>query len=67
MANLIGVLVARRFACGPDVRATGVPAALGLTGYTSTEAHGSLGRAFDVAGLGSAALRPIPARCGAAL
>jgi glutamate/tyrosine decarboxylase-like PLP-dependent enzyme len=59
MANLIGILVARRHAAGPDVRAHGVPAALELTGYTSTEAHGSVARAFDVAGLGSAALRAI--------
>ncbi len=59
MANLIGVLVARRAACGADVRTAGVPASLGLCGYTSTEAHGSVARAFDVAGLGSAALRAI--------
>ena len=60
MANLIGLLVARRAAAGADVRTGGVAAAAGLTGYTSTEAHGSLSRAFDVAGLGSAALRAIP-------
>ena len=60
MANLIGLLVARRAAAGAEVRADGVPSALGLTGYTSTEAHGSVRRAFDVAGLGSAALRAIP-------
>lgn len=59
MANLIGVLVARRAIVGPGVRSGGVPATLQLTGYTSTEAHGSVARAFDVAGLGSAALRPI--------
>jgi glutamate/tyrosine decarboxylase-like PLP-dependent enzyme len=60
MANLIGLLVARRAACGAEVRTAGVPAELGLTGYTSTEAHGSVARGFDVAGLGSAALRAIP-------
>jgi len=60
MANLIGVLVARRAAGGAEVRTAGVPAALGLTGYASTEAHGSVARAFDVAGLGSAALRAVP-------
>jgi glutamate/tyrosine decarboxylase-like PLP-dependent enzyme len=60
MANLIGLLVARRFAVGAEVRTAGIPAEVGLTGYTSTEAHGSVGRAFDVAGLGSAALRAIP-------
>jgi aromatic-L-amino-acid decarboxylase len=60
MANLIAVLVARRHAAGEGVRAGGIPAALQLTAYTSTEAHGSVARAFDVAGLGSAALRAIP-------
>jgi aromatic-L-amino-acid decarboxylase len=60
MANLIGLLVARRAAAGAGVRTGGVPAELGLTGYASTEAHGSVARAFDVAGLGSAALRAIP-------
>ena len=59
MATLIGVLVARRSAAGADVRANGIPAALQLTGYTSSEAHGSVSRAFDVAGLGSSALRAI--------
>jgi glutamate/tyrosine decarboxylase-like PLP-dependent enzyme len=60
MANLIAVLVARRWALGEDVRADGL-AALGapLVGYTSAEAHGSLPRAFDVAGLGVANLRAI--------
>jgi aromatic-L-amino-acid decarboxylase len=60
MANLIGVLVARRNAAGAGVRTNGVAASLELTGYASTEAHGSVSRAFDVAGLGSAALRAIP-------
>jgi aromatic-L-amino-acid/L-tryptophan decarboxylase len=59
MANLIGLLVARRLAVGADVRTDGIPD-VSLTGYTSTEAHGSVARAFDVAGLGSAALRAIP-------
>lgn len=59
MANLIAVLVARRAAAGESVRTHGVAAAGPLTGYTSTEAHGSLHRAFDVAGLGAQALRPI--------
>jgi aromatic-L-amino-acid/L-tryptophan decarboxylase len=58
MANLIALLVARRAALGPDVRANGVGSE--LTGYTSTEAHGSVARAFDVAGIGNAALRAIP-------
>jgi aromatic-L-amino-acid decarboxylase len=60
MANLIAVLVARRAAVGKTVRAQGVPAEMGLRAYASTEAHGSVAHAFDVAGLGSAALRSIP-------
>jgi aromatic-L-amino-acid/L-tryptophan decarboxylase len=60
MANLIAVLVARRSAAGAAVRTDGVPAATHLVGYTSTEAHGSLARAFDVAGLGRSALRHFP-------
>jgi glutamate/tyrosine decarboxylase-like PLP-dependent enzyme len=60
MANLIGVLVARRAALGAAVRADGVPAGAQLTGYTSSEAHGSLARAFDLAGLGRSALRALP-------
>ncbi len=58
MANLIGVLVARRRALGDGVRAQGLGGAR-LRGYTSREAHASLARAFDVAGLGSDALRPV--------
>ena len=60
MANLIGVLVARRAALGIAVRTDGVPAGTHLTGYTSSEAHGSLARAFDLAGLGRSALRALP-------
>ena len=60
MANLIGVLVARRAAAGAAVRAEGVAATPGLTGYTSSEAHGSLARAFELAGLGRSALWAIP-------
>ena len=58
MANLIAVLVARRGALGEGVRANGIAGAQ-LTAYTSTEAHGSVARAFDVAGIGSGALRAI--------
>ncbi len=60
MANLIGLLVARRAALGTAVREDGVPAGTQLAGYTSSEAHSSLARAFDVAGLGRSALRAIP-------
>jgi glutamate/tyrosine decarboxylase-like PLP-dependent enzyme len=60
MSNLIGVLVARRAAAGAAVRREGLAGGPELTGYTSDEAHGSLARAFDVAGLGSASLRAMP-------
>ena len=59
MANLIAVLVARRHAGGEAVRTEGVAGAGTLVGYASSEAHGSLQRAFDVAGLGSGALRAL--------
>jgi glutamate/tyrosine decarboxylase-like PLP-dependent enzyme len=60
MANLIGVLVARRSAAGAKVRNEGLAEAPQLVGYTTPEAHGSLGRAFDLAGLGRSALRMVP-------
>ncbi len=59
MANVIAVLVARRHAAGESVRTAGVAGAGMLVGYTSRDAHGSLARAFDVAGLGTDALRPL--------
>ncbi len=59
MANLIAVLVARTDAIGSASRRDGVGGA-GLAGYTSAAAHSCLPRAFDIAGLGSAALRLIP-------
>jgi glutamate/tyrosine decarboxylase-like PLP-dependent enzyme len=60
MANLIALLVARRAAAGAAVRSDGLAAGPAFTGYTSAGAHGSLARAFDVAGLGSASLRALP-------
>ncbi len=62
MANLIAVLVARRHAAGAAVRGDGV-GGLGLVGYAGANAHGCVPRAFDMAGLGSAALRQVA--CGA--
>jgi len=59
MANLIGVLVARTAALGPNARHDGVNGR-GLTAYTSVCAHGSVARALDVAGVGTSALRMIP-------
>ncbi len=59
IANFIAVLVASRNAAGRDVRRDGV-AGRGLVGYASVAAHGCVPRAFDMAGLGTAALRTIP-------
>jgi glutamate/tyrosine decarboxylase-like PLP-dependent enzyme len=59
VANLIGLLVARTAALGPEVRATGVAGAR-LVAYTSEKAHGCIARAMDMAGLGTDALRRIP-------
>jgi glutamate/tyrosine decarboxylase-like PLP-dependent enzyme len=62
MANLIAVLVARDAALGQDVRAVGVAAETRrLTAYTSKAVHGCVPKAMDIAGLGSDALRQIPA------
>jgi glutamate/tyrosine decarboxylase-like PLP-dependent enzyme len=59
MANLIALLVARRAAAGADVRTGGLATAGALRGYASSEVHTSVARAFDVAGLGSGALRSV--------
>jgi glutamate/tyrosine decarboxylase-like PLP-dependent enzyme len=62
MANFIALLVARTGALGPDVRRDGVAAGgRRLTGYACTTAHRCVKQAFELAGLGSAALRTIPA------
>ena len=59
MANLVAVLVARTAALGEAGRRQGLRAAR-LTGYASSGAHLCVARAFDMAGLGSDALRLIP-------
>jgi aromatic-L-amino-acid decarboxylase len=59
MANLIAILVARRKAA-ERVRSDGLAGEPALMGYTSMDAHASLAGAFDVAGLGKAALRMWP-------
>lgn len=59
IANLIGVLVARRAALGPQIRIAGLQGAR-LTAYTAVTAHGCVARAMDMAGLGTDALRLIP-------
>lgn len=65
-ANLIGVLVARTAALGPDVRRLGLRGAR-LNAYGSAAAHSCLPRAMDMAGLGSEAMRAIPAAPGAGM
>lgn len=59
MANFAAVLVARCAAIGREVREGGV-GGLGLVGYAAASAHMCLPRGFDMAGLGSSALRLIP-------
>ncbi len=56
MANFVGVLVARQRALGAEVRRTGLNDAR-LTGYASAATHACVTRAFEMAGLGSEALR----------
>jgi len=65
MANLIGMLIARDVALGSEVRRAGVAAASRrLTAYASAAVHMCIARATDYSGLGSDALRLIPAQPG---
>ncbi|WP_075792287.1 pyridoxal phosphate-dependent decarboxylase family protein [Massilia putida] len=57
IANFMGVVVARTHALGRDVRAHGLAAHAGLRAYASTEAHGCIAKAMDMAGFGTEALR----------
>jgi aromatic-L-amino-acid/L-tryptophan decarboxylase len=60
MANLIAVVVARDVELGFEVRQQGVAAnAKRLTAYGSTAVHGCIGKAMDISGLGSDALRRV--------
>ena len=62
MANFLGLLVARDAALGHGVRKDGLLSASGqLTAYASAEAHGCIGQAMELSGIGSAHLRAIPA------
>jgi aromatic-L-amino-acid decarboxylase len=61
LANLIAVLAARRHRLGDDVRVRGLRDRR-LVGYASRAVHRCVPAAFDIAGLGSAALRRIPTR-----
>jgi aromatic-L-amino-acid/L-tryptophan decarboxylase len=61
MANLIGVLIARDTELGFEVRCEGVAGnSKRLAAYTSLAAHSCIGKAMDIAGIGSDALRLIP-------
>ncbi len=60
IANFLGVLVARRAVLGEQVRSAGLGGAR-LVAYTSAAAHGCIPQALDMAGLGTDALRSIPA------
>jgi glutamate/tyrosine decarboxylase-like PLP-dependent enzyme len=59
MATLIALTAARDAALGAEARRTGVGGRK-LVGYTSSEAHASIGKAFEMLGLGREALRSIP-------
>ncbi|WP_035246198.1 pyridoxal phosphate-dependent decarboxylase family protein [Desulfogranum mediterraneum] len=59
MATVIALKTARDQRLGVSCRAEGLGDP-GLVGYASAQAHSCLQRAFDLLGLGSDALRPIP-------
>jgi len=61
MANLIGVVIARDTELGFEARCTGVAgSSKKLAAYTSVAAHSCIGKAMDISGIGSDALRLIP-------
>jgi glutamate/tyrosine decarboxylase-like PLP-dependent enzyme len=62
VANLVGLMVARRNRAGFDVRASGLndDSAPQLTCYCSAETHSWITRAVDVLGLGTNALTCVP-------
>lgn len=59
IANFIALLVARTACVGTDVRATGVDGPK-LIAYTSSDAHGCIAQAMELAGMGANQLRRIP-------
>lgn len=68
MANLIGVLIARRRAFGIAVRQQGVSSMpRHAVAYTSAAAHGCIVQAMDIAGLGRHHLRKISVRTDGAM
>lgn len=66
IANLIGVLIARRRAFGMDVRDNGVRNG-NVAAYVSAAAHVCIEQAMDIAGLGRRCLRKIPVRADGAM
>ncbi|MDB5933227.1 MAG: cytochrome ubiquinol oxidase subunit [Massilia sp.] len=61
MANFMGLLVARAAVLSAAVRRDGVgEQGATLVAYCSLAAHGSISRAMDMSGLGTAALRQVP-------
>ena len=60
MATLIALTVARHGVLGETVRAEGMRNQRKLTGYMSAEGHGSVGKAFELVGLGHEQLRLVP-------
>lgn len=64
MANLLAVLIARTSRLGTEVRRDGMAGATTLRAYASTGAHGCIARAMDFSGLGTGALRLVPADAG---
>ena len=61
IANFMGVVVARTAARGRDVRAQGLAGHADQRAYASTEAHGCIAKAMDMAGFGTDALRGVRA------
>jgi aromatic-L-amino-acid/L-tryptophan decarboxylase len=60
MANLIAIVIARDVELGFPVRQQGVAAnPKRLTAYGSTAVHGCIGKAMDISGIGSNALRMV--------
>jgi aromatic-L-amino-acid decarboxylase len=63
MANLVGLTVARNSRAGFDVRAEGMAGSSHrMLFYASSEVHSSIQKAMELLGLGSRALRLVPAR-----
>lgn len=68
MATLIALKIARDQATGSTGQNTGLAGYAGdLVGYTSEEAHACIQKAFDILGLGRAALSGIPADADGAM